>query len=286
MTIAPHLRRLPRLRSTLLSILGTGLGTGIGLGLASSLAFTAQPLEAQNREPTPKAVIEPILQRFVTDYRSDPLAQNITFGIEIDGMRWHVVSQMTDKGRSVELKDGFGKEPIFYFTASRETLNLIDQGVWAGHTAMGAATSRDITPLDILTTEGYERTSAYDATIRPLIFHFWTRGTPEVIPFSVQNSRVVHGAPGVATYYDKDFRSAVFHVPAGLGREQAPTLTVPFKRMVLVIAGSGEGVMGDEKFTMKAGEMVLSPPNIPVTFWNASDEEPLSFVWVMWGDGA
>lgn len=32
--------------------------------------------------------------------------------------------------------------------------------------------------------------------------------------------------------------------------------------------------------------MVFSPPDIPVTFWNASDDETLSFVWLMWGDGA
>ncbi|MEL6706761.1 MAG: hypothetical protein AAFP79_00655 [Pseudomonadota bacterium] len=271
---------------SLTSKLACLVSSSMGIGFAACLAITAQPLEAQNREPTLKSVIEPILERFAEDYRDDPLAQDIIFGIEIDGMRWHVVSHSGVEGRNVELKEGFADQPFFYFTASRETLNLLDQGVWAGLTAMGAATSRDVTPLDILTTDGYERGADYDATIRPLIFHFWTRGTPEIIPFSVQNSRVVHGAPGVATYYDKDFRSAVYHVPPGLGRDQAPTLTVPFKRMILVIGGSAEGVMGEDSFVMRKGEMILSPPNIPVTFWNASDEEPLSFVWVMWGDGA
>ncbi|MEM9501674.1 MAG: cupin domain-containing protein [Pseudomonadota bacterium] len=256
------------------------------LGLAAAATALAQPLGAQNREPAPKAVIEPILERFVSDYKDDPLAQNITFGVEIDGMRWHVVSRMADQGRVVELKDGFADQPILYFKASRETLNLLDQGVWNGLTAMGAASSADLTPLDILTTDGYERGPDYDATIRPLIFHFWTRGAPEVVQFSATNTRVVHGAPAIGLYYDRDFRSAVYHVPPGLGRDQAPTLTVPFKRMVLIISGSGEGVMGEESFTMKEGEMVISPPNIPVTFWNASDDEPLSFVWLMWGPGA
>ncbi|MEM7780004.1 MAG: cupin domain-containing protein [Pseudomonadota bacterium] len=262
------------------------LAFALSLIFVASLGAIAQPLEAQNREPSAKTIVEPILQRFVADYRLDPLAQDITFGIEIDGMRWHVISRPSESGRVVELKDGFGDQEMLYFTASRETLNLIDQGVWTGLTAMGAATSRDITPLDILTTEGYERGPNYDATIRPLIFHFWTRGTPEIVQFSSINSRVVHGAPASALYYDRDFRSAVYFVPPGLGREQAPTLTVPFKRMVLILSGSGEGVMGETDFTMKAGDMVISPPNIPVTFWNASDEEPLSFVWLMWGDGA
>ncbi|MEM9085971.1 MAG: hypothetical protein AAGB23_08615 [Pseudomonadota bacterium] len=283
MTIATRLQKFATALTSSASIV---LSAGVTGSLVACIGLFGEPVVAQNREPTPKAVIEPILERFVADYRKDPLAQSITFGIEVDGMRWHVVSRVGNDGREVELREGFGDQPIFYFTASRETLNLIDQGVWNGLTAMGAASSRDVTPLDILMTDGYERGSDYDATIRPLIFHFWTRGTPEIIPFSVQHSRVVHGAPGVATYYDKDFRSAVYSVPPGLGRDQAPTLTVPFKRMVLVIAGAGEGVMGETSFRMKAGDMVLSPPNIPVTFWNASDEETLSFVWVMWGDGA
>lgn len=143
-----------------------------------------------------------------------------------------------------------------------------------------------MTPLDILTTQGFEKGPDYDATIRPLIFHFWTKGAPEVVRFDEINTRVVHGAPATALYYDRDFRSAVYHVPAGLGRDQAPTLSVPFKRIVLIIRGSGEGVIGEKAFTMKAGDMVISPPNIPVTFWNASNEEPLSFVWIMWGKGA
>lgn len=250
------------------------------------LTSTMQPLASQNREPSPRTVIEPILERFTRDYEGDPLAQDIVFGIEVDGMRWHVTSEIGNGARQVELHDGFPATDMFYFKTDREALNLIDQGVWNGLTAMGAATSKDPTPLEILATEGYVRGPEYNAAIRPLIFHFWTRGAPENIPFNAENSRVIHGAPAVALYYDKDFRSAIYHVPAGLGRDQAPTLTVPFKRMVIVISGSAKGVMGDKEFTMDEGEVVLSPPNIPITFWNASDEENLSFVWLMWGDGA
>lgn len=256
------------------------------LASAAALLAITSAANAQNREPSERTVIGPILERFVADYERDPLAQDITFGVEIDGLRWRVVSQAEAGVRSVALEDGFGDEPILYFKASRETLNLIDKGVWNGLTAMGAATSGDVTPLDIMTTQGYERGPNYDATIRPLIFHFWTRGAPEMVRFDEINTRVVHGAPATALYYDRDFRSAVYHVPAGLGRDQAPTLSVPFKRMILIISGAGEGVMEDEPFAMKAGDMVIAPPDIPVTFWNASDEETLSFVWIMWGQGA
>ena len=78
----------------------------------------------------------------------------------------------------------------------------------------------------------------------------------------------------------------MYFVPAGLGPEQAPTIAVPFPRMILVIDGSAEGKINDQPFSAKAGEMIFSPPNLPVTFWNASQDKPLSFVWLMWGDGA
>ena len=258
----------------------------ITIAAAALWTLGAAPLAAQNREPGAQTIIAPIIERFAADYQLDPLAQDITFGIEVDGLRWTVNSRAEGAERTVTLREGFDEAPMFYFKAGIETLNLLDQGVWSGLTAMGAETSAKLTPLDILFTEGYEKPADYDATIRPLIFHFWTRGAPEVTAHGFQNTRVVHGAPGSALYYDKDFRSAIYHVPAGLGRDQAPTLAVPFKRMVVVINGRAEGEMGGRPFTAKEGDMVLSPPNIPVTFWNASQTETLSFVWVMWGDGA
>ncbi len=254
--------------------------------LTALAALTSTQALAQNREPDPRAVIEPIIERFVEDYAKDPMAIDQTFGIEVNGQRWTVASTSEDGKRTVELSEGFGDRQFLYFTANLNTLNLLDQGVWNGLTAMGAATSADLTPLDIFTTEGYEKPANYDAIIRPLIAHFWTRGMPEVIPIGVAHSRVVHGAPATALYYDKDFRSAVYHIPGGLGREQAPTLTVPFPRMVIVTSGQAVGEIGGQPFVTKAGEMVFSPPNIPVTFWNGSETETLSFVWLMWGDGA
>lgn len=254
--------------------------------IASVLASTSSGIQAQNAEPSEGRVIEPILDRFVSDYGSDPMAIDITFGIELDGMRWRVQSKDTEDGRKVALIDGFGDEDLFYFQLDREALNLLDQGVWNGLTAMGAATSQDKTPLDILYTDGFERSAEHETTTRRLIFHFWTRGFPETVPFASSNSRVVHGAPATALYYDQDFRSAVYHIPAGLGREQAPTLTVPFPRMVIIISGAAEGDIAGQPFEASAGEMLFAPPNLPVTFWNASQEDGLSFVWLMWGQGA
>ena len=211
---------------------------------AAALLTAASPALGQNREPTLEAVIEPILDRFVQDYRDDPMAIDIVFGVEVEGIRWLVTSRTDGDRRVVDLSPGFDERIVFHFKLDRETLNLLDQGVWNGLTAMGAASSADRTPLDIVVSEGYEKADDYDEVTRRLIFHFWTRGMPEKVDFSPANARVVHGAPASLLYYDKDFRSAVYHIPPGLGREQAPTLSVPFPRMVIVIGGSAEGEIG------------------------------------------
>ena len=250
--------------------------------IAAALAG-ASPTSAQtwqSIEPEASATHRATLERFVADYSLDPMAEPIRFGLEVDGYRFHV--EPVDGG--FELRDGFGGHELFYFTLDRETLYLLDQGVWNGLTAMAAATSADVTPLDLLKTDGYVEPDDYLGKTRRLIDHFWTRGLPEVTNFGMAHARVVHGAPATALYYDAGLRSAVYEIPAGVGREQAPTIQVPFPRMIIIISGKSEGEMDGNQFTAEAGQMLFSPPNIPVTFWNASNTEGLSLVWLMWGE--
>lgn len=241
---------------------------------------------AQNINPSEKVVVESILERFVSDYDQDPMAIDATFGIEVGDNRWRVASRVIEGERETTLEDGFGATEMMYYTMDRETLHLIDRKVWTGLTAMAAATSADETPLRVEFTGEYEQPENYDEIFRRVTFHFWNRGFPEITRFGPENSRITHGAPATVLYYDKAFRSAVYHVPAGLGKEQAPTLAAHFPRMIIVLSGLVEGEMGDEVFAAKPGEMFLTPPNIPVTFWNGSQNETLSFVWVAWGEGA
>jgi mannose-6-phosphate isomerase-like protein (cupin superfamily) len=224
--------------------------------------------------------------RFVDDYANDPMAASITFGLEVDGKRWHVTSEAGEAGTTnVTLHSGFPEMPIFYYTTSAETLGQIDAGMLSGLTAMGAATSDQVTPLDVLFTDGYIRPADYDAVFRTLTFHFWNRGNPETAPLAIQHSRVVHGAPAVVMYYDKDFRSAVYHVPAGLGRDMAPTMAVPFPRVLVVMSGTMTGTVGDDEFAISKGNLVFLPPDIPAQLWNDGDET-LEFMFLMFGDGA
>ncbi len=227
-----------------------------------------------------------ILERYVEDYALDPNAVHISFGIEVDQQRWHVVSErQTDDSFEVHLADGFPDTPLFYYTMSRDVLDLIDQGKMSALTAMGAATSAQKTPLDVGFTQGYERPADYDAVFRTLSFHFWTRGLPEIVPLGATHAKAVHGAPAVVMYYDRDFRSAVYHIPPKLGQDMAPTLVVPFPRLLVVLEGEMTGMVSDDAFSIPKGHMLFIPPNAPAQVWNDQDA-PLQFMFLMFGDGA
>lgn len=224
-----------------------------------------------------------LLQRFVEDYAQDPMQSSLVFGLEVDGRRWHVISDASRQ--HVELRDGFPDQPLFYFTLSRELLERIDQGRISGLTAMAAETSEQVTPLDVLPANGFERPDDYDAVLRPLIFHFWTRGRPETVPLGREHSRVVHGAPGTVMYYADGFRSAVYNVPPNVGPDAAPTMTVPFPRILVVLQGTMNGIVGGEAFSIGSGEMVFLPPGVPAQVWNERDEL-LQMMFLMFGEGA
>ncbi len=56
--------------------------------------------------------------------------------------------------------------------------------------------------------------------------------------------------------------------------------------MIIVIGGRTEGEIDGKAFAAKAGQMFFAPPDLSVTFRNPPKDETLSFVWLMWGDGA
>ncbi|MEM7613242.1 MAG: hypothetical protein AAF270_16275 [Pseudomonadota bacterium] len=246
------------------------------LGTVSALWLASAPAIANESTAD-------MLSLFVDDYAADPMQQTIVFGIEVDGKRWHVRSDAATN--EVVLLNGFPDSPVFYFKADTETLEKIHNGMLTGITAMAAATSADLTPLDVLFMDGYEKPRNYDAQLRPLIFHFWTRGYPEVVPFGMQYARIVHGAPGNAMYYAKDFRSAIYHVPPKLGADQAPTMTVPFPRVLVVLAGTMTGTVSGVDFVAPKGHYLFIPPNQPAHVWNDGDTQ-LDMMFLMFGDGA
>ena len=261
--------------------------------LAALAYAVALLLCAGMTDPAQVKSAEEILQSYVADYRHDPAAaEPHTFGVRVTGEGggdWHVVVSGDKPGagdHGVTLKPGLPAQPVAYFTLDLDTLRKIDAGEMNALTAMGKASGRDITPMDVDTMPGFELEPAYFTRFVPFMFHFWTRGLPERVRFSGTRSRVVHGANVVVFYYQKGLRSAWFQVIKGQHVNKDPEdQTNPFPSMFIMLRGKLEAKVGGKQLTFPAGEMMFVPASVPHELWNPYDE-PGEMILLMFGEGA
>lgn len=246
------------------------------LVLAASLPATAEDTAGD------------ILQRFVDDYGSDPMLVQTTFGIDVAGDRYHVVATRTEGGDAeVTLHEGFPESSIWYFTLEdRSVLDRLDQRTLNAGTAMAKAFSTDETPMDIAETEGFEPGEGFLNEILKVTFHFWNRGSPELIPFKEEATRFTHGTDVVIFYYQPGFRSGWFSIKPGHHVNADPaSRTNPFPSLMVFTRGEGTAVIGDREVTVRGGEALFVPPGISHQFLN-DNEQPLQGVLLMFGEGA
>lgn len=229
-----------------------------------------------------------ILQRFVEDYRSDPMLVETTFGVDVAGERYHVVSKMSESGETaVTLHDGFPEGETWYFTLDdMSVLHRLDGRTLNAGTAMAKAFSTDETPMDIANTEDFRPGEGFLNEILKVTFHFWNRGFPELIPFNDQVTRFTHGTDAVIFYYQPGFRSGWFSIKQGHHVNADPnSRTNPFPSLMVFTRGKGTALIGDEKVTVQEGQALFIPPEISHQFFN-ENEAPLQGVLLMFGEEA
>lgn len=186
----------------------------------------------------------------------------------------------------VTLSPGLPAQPAAYFILDLETLRKIDAGEMNALTAMGKASGRDITPMDVDAMPGFELEPAYLTRFVPFMFHFWTRGLPERVRFSGARSRVIHGANAIAFYYQEGFRSAWYQLEKGQHMNRDPNdQTNVFPSMFIMLKGKVEAKVGGKQSTLPAGEMMFVPASVAHEFWNPYDE-PGEMILLMFGEGA
>ena len=256
--------------------------------LISSLA----PVAAGAAEERPG--VEQILLAFARDFEQDPFAgEPLTFAVRVeDGepSAWTIeVNPVEEDGRVAEVvvTAGLPSEPAPVFVTDRETLRRIHDGAMHGLTAAAKAKSSDHAPLDLDVMEGFEVNQEVIARLIPLYFHFWTRGTPEVIPWGREElTRVVHGASAGIFYYQPGFRSGWFHMTKGQHANEDESEQVnPFPTLVIGVSGAARSLIGGKPVTIRGGEAVLIPAGVSHEFWNDADE-PAVGILLMFGDGA
>jgi len=230
---------------------------------------------------------EDILKDFVLSYQEKaPADESEIFGIQITGEKggeWHI---RIEPGKKVFLAKGKAPLPTFYFTMDFTTLKKIHYGEMNILTAMGRARASDPAPADIKFTEGFIPTPALLAKVLPLIFHFFTLGSPEIVHYGEPYSRSVHGGNMVIFYYEKGLRTAWAQVKKGMVVNQdLKDQTNPFPTLVIAIKGKARLGVGEKIYTLEAGTAIFIPAGMPHQFWN-EEEEPAECILIMFGKEA
>lgn len=251
--------------------------TNLAIALSMGVLAIAAPAYAGVAE------IEAVLQSYADDYASDVTRFDGVFGIEVAG-NWWTVSSTPD---ATTLTRGAPSEPTYYYTITEEeTLHQIDRGELNMFTGMTKAFSTDVTPTDMDMLEGYQPGANFMTTVIPQVFHFWTRGIPEVVQFSEDRSLPTHGAHVVTMYYQEGFRSGWGYLaPGDHANEHELSQSNPFPSLFIGLQGRATARIGGQDSVFEAGSFMVIPPGVTHEFLNPYDEN-FQFILIMFGEGA
>lgn len=239
------------------------------------------------------------LERFVADYRRDPMLLDADFGIRV-GERWFHVSARRSQTpvphrdrytfhrlgpHQATLAEGQPSGPTWFFDlAAPEVLADIDAGrITAGTAAMRSFAS-DRAMVGIADMPGFASDPGDVAAAYHAMTHFWARGVPEVTRFSREASLPTHGASLVALHTEKDKRLAWFSIGPEEAANDDPRLEsgqVP--NLFIVVRGRGVLESDDGPVPIEAGTSVFVAPYVRHVIRNTGSE-PLEGVLVLFGD--
>ncbi len=256
-------------------------------GLCSCLTSTIVSAET---DEAPTSDVN-ILRSYAEDYQSDPFFDDpIYFGIKVGEAWYNVIGTPAQDGGDglVQVSEGAPENPTYYFVIeSSKVLRKLDAEAVSALTLAGKASSSDYAPMDIALMDGAELPEWFGDKITRQLFHFWTKGWPEIVPFATQETREVHSSDLAALYYQPGFRSAYFdmqpgrHANDGEGEEAAD----PYTSMFILLKGELSIILDDEEFTVTEGNMFIVPPNVRHELINIGEQNAQGFL-MMFGEGA
>lgn len=258
--------------------------------ITTSIAFTLAVLVAGPVLADPAAA----LQRFVDDYRSDPMQKDAYFGVQVGEEWWTVESKRAsaDGAGAVTLGAGKPARPTWFFKVeSAEILAQVDRGEVTFGTLAVKSKSSDYSPMDIdvmpgYLTDGQAPGSEFYETLTKVGFHFWYRGAPETVPFARQAMRLSHGADVTALYYEPGLRLIHFSIKQGQHANKGEDDSEdPWRKVYVFTSGAGKAAMGESTIDVRAGERIFVAPGQRNEVWN-DNPTPLEGVLVVFGEGA
>ena len=261
------------------------LKTFFTLGL-SLLGLAGMLSQSHASEPT----VLNVLQSYADDYEGDvTFTTDVTFGVAVgDGFYTVAATPKSDSSAAqVTVTQGNAAFPVFYYTfKDRKALEKLSDGDFNALTLMGKAFSSDVTPMDIEFQDGFEAPDNFVAKLLPLTFHFWTKGKPEFVKFSADNTRMVHGTNMGVLYYQPGFRSGWFNIlPGHHVNEDENSRSNPFPSMFILISGEVTALIDGDEHSFREGSAMLVPSGVSHQFINIGSEPAFGFLF-MFGDGA
>jgi len=144
------------------------------------------------------------------------LPRNVVLAFSVRGQQGgdYTIELSNDPGGVV--REGVTAQYDIRFDVDVEFLRRLDRGEMSALTAMGQARSSDPIPLSPRFGPDFGKIADAPLLFRRLCFHFWTRGWPEIIPFSEAAARSVHGGNAAVFVYDREFRSAWYQLEPGI----------------------------------------------------------------------
>lgn len=226
-----------------------------------------------------------LLAETVEEFSGDPAADG-PFGVVgirvVDEGSWHAVRG----GDGWVLREGPPDGPALGYVVDEATLRTIIRGEMSALTAGGRASMSDPAPFDLEMLGGFAPSPEQTAELLPFTFHFWTVGSPEVVPFGREHSRVVHGANASVLYYQPGLRTAWYGIERDQHVNRDPEdQTNPFPSLCVFIAGRTTARIGGETVQLERGEAVLIPAGTAHEFWN-EQAELAEMIIIMFGEGA
>ena len=243
---------------------------------AAVIAFSTGLASAQSTDTAS------ILERYAADYVMNDVTftGDEEFGVQVNGEMWTVTLDHED--HSYEVREGDPSSPTFFYTATGDILERINRGEISAYTAMAKAFSTDVTPMDIGLMEGAD----FDPAILTHVFHFWTRGFPEVVNYAEQATREVHGGNAGIIYYQPGFRSGFGSISPGQHINEDPrSRTNPFPTLLIVTDGRVTARINGVDSEFSEGQFMIIPADVSHEFLNPYDEDAHFFLF-MFGEGA
>jgi mannose-6-phosphate isomerase-like protein (cupin superfamily) len=228
--------------------------------------------------------IHELLQSMAAAYhRKNPRHPHGVIQFEIDppGEKWHMNML---PGQEPRLQQGKDPHARFTIITSSDILTRLYNGELAPLTAAGRARMRDPAPLDFRLEGGLSLTPEIYAEIIAFVQRFFNVSTPERILLGREHTRRVHGGDAIALYYHPGFRSAWYTLRKGEHLNE-PGDTNPFPQAFIFLAGHGRARIGDEEINVEPDQAFYIPPGTEHIVWSESDE-PLTLIFLAWGEGA